>query len=141
MVDSFTELRDGKTGRARLQSCRQEPQTKSPQKGTRGFSPGGRRRMTRLVDSVLSLGGLLVPICAILCRRRGRNHRHDPPPRRTHREDRARHRSRCWGAEKLSQKSARCWASMRQPIRIGSTKVVWRRTLGWRNSGVCTPGN
>jgi len=30
-----------------------------------GFSPCGRR-MTRIVDSILSLGGLLVPICAIL---------------------------------------------------------------------------
>ena len=46
--------------------CNQEATGSIPVSSTRNFGGRRRRRVSRLVDSVLSLGGLLVPICAIL---------------------------------------------------------------------------
>ena len=45
--------------------CNQEATGSIPVSSTRKFGEGRRRRV-RLVDSVLSLGALLIPICAIL---------------------------------------------------------------------------
>ena len=46
--------------------CNQEATGSIPVSSTRKLGEYRRRRVSRLVDSVLSLGGLLVPICAIL---------------------------------------------------------------------------
>jgi hypothetical protein len=56
----------------------------------------------RLVDSIVSLVGLLVPIVAIVVGGAVAIATSGSPASRAHRQDRARHRSGCWAATELA---------------------------------------